>query len=547
MTRRVQELEAIQRLREMGALTEEEFEEQKRRILGNSSADSPGTDGSMLSGHLFSSGVRGIHIVTLGAFVCLLSIFTPMASLPLRSQANLMSLDGFAAFITFALSLIALGLAAGKAHRFALFPGIGNALLSFFFLVKFLDAKSKADEFAKEGEELGPLTGLIGDALANSVMIHWGWPLWAIGSGLLIYGSNKAWYEHKELMAEIEDEETQTVFAEESYHSDLAETDENDSGYNPSSLSPKGRVIAIVATILAFLAIGWFFIGSSNVSEAQSYRVTGTANVRNAPTTEGSEVVSVLQQGDTVTGEWVEGSTDATTRWLRLKWQGSIGYVWEGNLLAQSSQGQQEQRGGNSLTEVQNSGGEECPFYDERDCAVAEMANNTSLNLERRSLIERYSQVNGNCRGGSGNLATTWHNCAKRDVLSPEMREAGLCYGKETDRSLAEAFWHICSPGSDGYSAQTTRVPSGQCRITLEEVTSYEGTCFINLESEGTFWVLSSDQSIFASVERNGRAASAMLSIDGQTRMGDGQLGAVFRDGACWRNDVVDICAWTES
>lgn len=58
--------------------------------------------------------------------------------------------------------------------------------------------------------------------------------------------------------------------------------------------------------------------------------VTGTAQMRNYPTSRGSTIIETLQPGRQVEGRWVEGA-DPTTRWLRTT---DGGYVWDGNLAA---------------------------------------------------------------------------------------------------------------------------------------------------------------------------------------------------------------------
>lgn len=59
--------------------------------------------------------------------------------------------------------------------------------------------------------------------------------------------------------------------------------------------------------------------------------VTGTAQKRNYPTSQGSTVLATLQPGERLAGRWVEGA-DLTTRWLRTD---HGGYVWDGNLAGE--------------------------------------------------------------------------------------------------------------------------------------------------------------------------------------------------------------------
>lgn len=60
--------------------------------------------------------------------------------------------------------------------------------------------------------------------------------------------------------------------------------------------------------------------------------VTGTANVRDAATTEGSNVIAKLEAGTELSGEWIETGSGPRDRWLEFDFNGKKGFVWAGNL-----------------------------------------------------------------------------------------------------------------------------------------------------------------------------------------------------------------------
>lgn len=503
--------------------------------------------------------MKGIHYVVVGAIVCLISAFTPILSFPILGDANLLSIMPELAYGLIGFSVLALILASTEAHRFAFFPGIGNGLVALAVLIYFFDFQHRISELAERGAEEGGFVGNLVNGLSEAASIAttllWGWPVLLVGAGLIVFGANKASEEHLNYLAETDDVdeiineilERDAESAEYGYHSEDGHSGDADEGYQtyrPSKV-PLGLVIGL-AILLVGGVIVWLTLGGTETDPPEAFVVTGVANVRSAPTTEGSEVLSTLEPGETISGGWVLGSSDPSSRWLRLAGHNPEGFVWEGNLAVLDGKDQRISKGDEKQAEEPVSINPECPYYDEQECAAEELADNSPLNSKRRSLIKNFNQLDGECRGTSGDLASTWHSCAKRSVLEPRMREAGLCYGRETDGSAADAFWHVCRPGSFGYSDSPTSIPTGRCRVTLAGAAPHEGPCFIDLQSDGSFWVMNLKQTIFASVDRSGEMAEAMLAFEGNEGIGDGRFGKVSRDGACWRNEIVNICAWAK-
>ncbi len=64
------------------------------------------------------------------------------------------------------------------------------------------------------------------------------------------------------------------------------------------------------------------------LSEETWFIVTGTANIRSFPTSEGAVIIGTLQEGDTISAQEVQ-AFDPDSRWYKIM---DGGYVWGGNL-----------------------------------------------------------------------------------------------------------------------------------------------------------------------------------------------------------------------
>jgi hypothetical protein len=89
--------------------------------------------------------------------------------------------------------------------------------------------------------------------------------------------------------------------------------------------------------LLPVLLLGFFLIyqiiqgqNSADPNAIVTVTVTGTANVRDAPTSSGSTVLGEYPPGTTLRGRWVPGNLDPSERWLELQEGGR--FVWGRNL-----------------------------------------------------------------------------------------------------------------------------------------------------------------------------------------------------------------------
>lgn len=73
-----------------------------------------------------------------------------------------------------------------------------------------------------------------------------------------------------------------------------------------------------------------------------------------------------------------------------------------------------------------------------------------------KSMIADWSDLNGRCRGGSGNDPRTMSACDDRDALSANLDATGWCHGK-VGEWVGDAKWHRCTAQS------CQRQPGGSC------------------------------------------------------------------------------------
>ncbi len=171
-------------------------------------------------------------------------------------------------------------------------------------------------------------------------------------------------------------------------------------------------------------------------------------------------------------------------------------------------------------------------------------ASQLGFSDQQNTLIADYELANSGCRGGSGDEAATWHQCALRDVIQPKMRSANLCYGKDNDASAAEMTWHICQPDSLSYNEKLKPPIVGRCKVSVRGSTLLSGNCLVLTENGGSFWIMDSSKTKFAAVQRSPDDAQALVHIMGSEE--GGNFGNVVRNGACWGNADVELCAWAK-
>lgn len=95
--------------------------------------------------------------------------------------------------------------------------------------------------------------------------------------------------------------------------------------------------LAILILVLIAGTSSWFIWGRGAQSEMADVVVTGSANVRDRPTSIDSKIVAKFEKGKELTGRWVDGPTDSSEQWLEFKEAGRTVYIWKGNLETKDS------------------------------------------------------------------------------------------------------------------------------------------------------------------------------------------------------------------
>jgi cytoskeletal protein RodZ len=86
----------------------------------------------------------------------------------------------------------------------------------------------------------------------------------------------------------------------------------------------------------------------------------------------------------------------------------------------------------------------------------------------------------------------------------------------------------------------------GRCRLNVGGRIYADGQCWVRLDSDGSFQVMSVDQKYFAQlIRRDGEAKAVWNASPGSTHA-DSVIGYMTRHGACWSNAYGEICAWAQ-
>lgn len=88
------------------------------------------------------------------------------------------------------------------------------------------------------------------------------------------------------------------------------------------------------------------------------------------------------------------------------------------------------------------------------------------------------------------------------------------------------------------------RGKKGRCRLTVNGSSYINGTCWVRLESDGSFQVMSLNGAYFAQLSRSPEGASGFWNETSGSTHAQSELGLMTRNGACWVNDTAEICAW---
>jgi hypothetical protein len=86
-----------------------------------------------------------------------------------------------------------------------------------------------------------------------------------------------------------------------------------------------------------------------------------------------------------------------------------------------------------------------------------------------------------------------------------------------------------------------------RCRIQIADRSYLDGPCAIDLSEDGSFTVFQNrgGAGYFAMVIRDGPTAKGYWNGSPDSAHAHDELGELRREGACWKNERAEICAWS--
>lgn len=112
--------------------------------------------------------------------------------------------------------------------------------------------------------------------------------------------------------------------------------------------------------------------------------------------------------------------------------------------------------------------------------------------------------------------------------------------GTETESS--DSF--TSNPYGTASLGTTWRGKIGRCKLNVGSLQPIDGACWIRLDGDGSFQIMSMDEQIFAQLDRDGAAGVAFWNETPGASHAHASLGSMTRDGACWHNASAELCAW---
>lgn len=84
----------------------------------------------------------------------------------------------------------------------------------------------------------------------------------------------------------------------------------------------------------------------------------------------------------------------------------------------------------------------------------------------------------------------------------------------------------------------------GRCWLLVGGREYISGDCWIRMEGEGSFQIMSLNEQYFAKLSRSGNDGAGFWNETPGSSHAHSALGEMMRSGACWKNDDAEICAW---
>lgn len=211
--------------------------------------------------------------------------------------------------------------------------------------------------------------------------------------------------------------------------------------HEPKSRKPLWLALALVVASMIGFSAWWHFGSIQHLSDPIEVWVSGIANARTKPTADGSKVVRHYDKGTELMGRWVSGSADPSERWLEVKHDGKILYVWSGNLSETEPTADtqhSEDKARNDFTAA------------EEELAPASTAD--------ENIWKNNKPITGSCKVSTG----------RHEVMR------GQCSGLSTPSDI------VLTAESGGCTIELNRAKNG----AVAKLYAYRDTCWLNEASE---------------------------------------------------------------
>lgn len=162
--------------------------------------------------------------------------------------------------------------------------------------------------------------------------------------------------------------------------------------------------------------------------------------------------------------------------------------------------------------------------------------SNTIVSATNGQLILRYDDGSlGKFRRCSAAQVAEAKRTAEGDIAREEAERAG----KDAKAAVEAASAAASNAGTSDF-----RGTKGRCRLTVDGRSYIQGSCWIKLESDGSFQAMSSDEKYFAQLDRSETEAQGFWNESPGSTHAQARLGVMTRRGPCWGNANAEICAW---
>lgn len=132
-----------------------------------------------------------------------------------------------------------------------------------------------------------------------------------------------------------------------------------------------------------------------------------------------------------------------------------------------------------------------------------------------------------------GKKLLLYNNGSKRELVNCSSFDDDNAHAQSSNQSDKEY-----NPSDDGYER-------GTCMLTVNSEQIIDGNCWYNLFDDGSFNILDNKYEYIATLLiQDSGIGEAYWNEQPQSKHAHASLGKMKKNGACWSNEIHEICAW---